>query len=56
MKLFSLKKSGAKTDFVFDKKYAAKEKRDALNGGKPAELLKAKKPVVYTVTKGPDHD
>lgn len=56
MKLYGMKEEGKVVKgLVFEKKAEAKQKRDELNGGKPAELVKAEKPVKFTVTLGPDH-
>lgn len=54
-KLFGLKLEGKIQSSFFDAKADAKAKRNELNGGTPAELVKAEKPVKYTVTIGPEH-
>lgn len=55
MKLFTLRTAEGTTDFYFSNKAEAKAKRNELNGGTPAELKKAEKPVKYFVTYGPEH-
>lgn len=56
MKLFTIESNeGKSTGLFFDNKIEAKARRNHLNGGTPAELKAAEKPVKFKIVRGPDH-